>query len=127
DVRKLLDVLNRLVDVGNTVVVVEHNLDVIKSADWVIDLGPEAGDAGGRVVAEGPPETVAATSGSHTGEVLKAVLAAGPRAARPRFDPTATEETRASDLDLDDVGKDAQLPWEADGRRWHTESRITTK
>ena len=56
DIRKLLDVLNRLVDLGNTVIVVEHNLDVIKTADWIIDLGPEAGDAGGTVVAEGTPE-----------------------------------------------------------------------
>src|SRR5205807_1311859 len=79
DVRKLLDVLNRLVDAGNTVIVVEHNLDVIKSADWVIDLGPDAGDAGGRIVAAGTPEDVADAAESHTGAVLKAVLAAGPR------------------------------------------------
>src|SRR5262249_23027282 len=58
DISKLLEVLNRLVDLGNTVLVVEHNLDVIKTADWVIDLGPEAGDAGGRIVAEGTPEGV---------------------------------------------------------------------
>src|SRR5213079_963066 len=58
DIRKLLDVLNRLVDLGNTVIVVEHNLDVIKTVDWVIDLGPEAGADGGRVVAEGTPEQV---------------------------------------------------------------------
>src|SRR5205085_3000700 len=83
DVRKLLDVLNRLVDCGNTVIVVEHNLDVIKSADWVIDLGPEAGDAGGYLVAEGTPEEVAATPGSHTGAALKTVLAAGPHVERP--------------------------------------------
>jgi len=60
DIRKLLDVLNRLVDLGNTVIVVEHNLDVIKTADWVIDLGPEAGAQGGTIVAEGTPEDVAA-------------------------------------------------------------------
>jgi excinuclease ABC subunit A len=70
DVRKLLDVLNRLVDQGNTIVVIEHNLDVIKSADWIIDLGPEGGEAGGRVVAQGPPEQVASTKGSHTGRFL---------------------------------------------------------
>jgi excinuclease ABC subunit A len=74
DVRRLLDVLNRLVDNGNTVVVIEHNLDVVKSADWIIDLGPEGGDRGGRVVAEGTPEQVAKTAGSYTGEVLKPVL-----------------------------------------------------
>jgi excinuclease ABC subunit A len=70
DVRKLLDVLNRLVDQGNTIVVIEHNLDVVKSADWVVDLGPEGGDGGGRVIAQGPPEQVASTRGSHTGAFL---------------------------------------------------------
>ena len=83
DVRVLIQVLDRLVDAGNTVVVIEHHLDVIKRADWVIDLGPEAGDAGGRVVVQGTPETVAATPGSHTGRflapVLGAVAAAGNR------------------------------------------------
>jgi excinuclease ABC subunit A len=77
DVRLLLEVLHRLVDKGNTVVVIEHNLDVVKTADWVIDLGPEGGDAGGRVVAAGAPETVARTKGSHTGEYLRKVLQAG--------------------------------------------------
>ena len=75
DMRKLLDVLGRLVDQGNTVVVIEHNLDVIKTADWIIDLGPEGGDKGGTVIAEGTPEQVAKTAGSYTGEVLKPVLA----------------------------------------------------
>jgi excinuclease ABC subunit A len=77
DVRLLLDVLHRLVDKGNTVVVIEHNLDVVKTADWVIDLGPEGGDAGGRVVATGSPEAVARTKGSHTGQYLRKVLQAG--------------------------------------------------
>jgi excinuclease ABC subunit A len=70
DVRKLLNVVSRLVDQGNTVIVIEHNLDVIKSADWIIDLGPEGGDRGGSIVAVGTPEDVAAASGSYTGEVL---------------------------------------------------------
>jgi excinuclease ABC subunit A len=70
DVRKLLDVLNRLVDQGNTVLVIEHNLDVVKSADWIVDLGPEGGEGGGRIVAQGPPEEVARTKGSHTGRFL---------------------------------------------------------
>jgi len=74
DVRTLLEVLHKLVDKGNTVVVIEHNLDVIKTADWVIDLGPDAGPDGGTVVAEGTPEQVAAVAGSHTGRFLRAVL-----------------------------------------------------
>ncbi len=75
DIDLLLRVLHRLRDHGNTVVVIEHNLDVIKTADWVIDLGPEGGDGGGRVIAEGSPEDVAANKGSHTGQYLKEVLA----------------------------------------------------
>ncbi len=74
DIKKLLGVLNRLVEQGNTVVVIEHNLDVIKTADWVIDLGPEGGDAGGRVVAAGSPEEVARVKGSRTGQFLKKLL-----------------------------------------------------
>jgi len=75
DVRRLLTVLSRLVDQGNTVLVIEHNLDVIKTADWLIDLGPEGGVGGGRLVAEGPPETVAAVDDSHTGRYLRQLLA----------------------------------------------------
>jgi excinuclease ABC subunit A len=74
DVEKLLLVLNRLVDAGNTVVVIEHNLDVIKTADWIIDLGPGGGDAGGTLIAEGAPERVAATAESHTGAFLRHIL-----------------------------------------------------
>jgi excinuclease ABC subunit A len=85
DVRKLLQLLHKLVEKGNTVLVVEHNLDVIKTADRVIDLGPDGGDAGGRLVAEGTPEQVAAVEASHTGRFLARVLAppAAPRARRP--------------------------------------------
>jgi excinuclease ABC subunit A len=75
DVRRLLEVLGRLVDQGNTVVVIEHNLDVVKTADWIVDLGPAGGDRGGRLVAEGTPEQVAKTPGSATGAVLTPVLA----------------------------------------------------
>jgi excinuclease ABC subunit A len=75
DVRKLLHVLQRLVDQGNTVIVIEHNLDVIKSADWIVDLGPEGGDGGGLVVAEGPPEKIAKTPESYTGQFLASLLA----------------------------------------------------
>jgi excinuclease ABC subunit A len=74
DVKRLLGVLNRLVDAGNTVLVVEHHLDVIKSADWVVDLGPEGGDEGGEIVGEGPPEVVAQTPGSYTGKFLAEIL-----------------------------------------------------
>ncbi|MBI2011129.1 MAG: excinuclease ABC subunit UvrA, partial [Candidatus Colwellbacteria bacterium] len=74
DVQKLLDVLQRLVDRGNTVVVIEHNLDVIKTADWVIDLGPEGGDKGGEVVGAGTPEDIKRRAGSYTGEYLRKVL-----------------------------------------------------
>jgi excinuclease ABC subunit A len=74
DVRKLLIVLNSLVDKGNTVIVIEHNLDVIKSADWLLDLGPEGGFRGGELVAEGTPEQVAKVKGSFTGSFLKEVL-----------------------------------------------------
>jgi excinuclease ABC subunit A len=71
DVRRLLEVLHRLTDLGNTVIIIEHNLDVVRNADWIIDLGPEGGEDGGRIIAEGPPEQVARTSGSHTGEFLR--------------------------------------------------------
>ncbi|UWR62984.1 excinuclease ABC subunit UvrA [Phaeobacter inhibens] len=74
DVRKLLEVLHELVEQGNSVVVIEHNLDVIKTADWIIDIGPEGGDGGGEIVAAGTPEDVAATKGSHTGHYLKEIL-----------------------------------------------------
>jgi len=77
DIRRLLGVLSRLVDQGNTVLVIEHNLDVIKSADWVIDLGPEGGDGGGMVIVEGSPEAVAKTADSYTGQFLAPVLARG--------------------------------------------------
>jgi excinuclease ABC subunit A len=76
DVRKLLDVLQRLVSLGNTVLIIEHHLDVIKQADWIIDLGPEGGEGGGRIVAQGPPELVARTRKSYTGQALARVLPA---------------------------------------------------
>jgi excinuclease ABC subunit A len=74
DVRKLLEVLHALVDQGNTVIVIEHNLEVIKTADWILDLGPEGGDGGGLIVAEGTPEDIAANPASHTGRFLAALL-----------------------------------------------------
>jgi excinuclease ABC subunit A len=74
DIQLLLNVLHRLRDHGNTVVVIEHNLDVIKTADWLIDMGPEGGDGGGTIVAEGSPESVAENPRSHTGKYLKPML-----------------------------------------------------
>jgi excinuclease ABC subunit A len=79
DVRKLLEVLHELVDQGNSVIVIEHNLDVVKTADYIIDIGPEGGDGGGQIVAKGTPEVVAGILGSHTGRYLKDMLA--PKAA----------------------------------------------
>jgi excinuclease ABC subunit A len=76
DIELLLTVLHRLRDQGNTVVVIEHNLDVVKTADWVIDLGPEGGAGGGQIIAEGTPEEVAANSASHTGGFLARMLTA---------------------------------------------------
>jgi excinuclease ABC subunit A len=74
DIQKLLEVVNRLVDTGNTVIVIEHNLDVIKTADWILDLGPEGGGEGGRVLAIGTPEQVAKHRGSVTGKYLAPYL-----------------------------------------------------
>ncbi len=126
DIRKLLEVLNRLVDLGNTVIVIEHNMDVIKTADWVIDLGPEAGDAGGQVVAAGTPEEIVrkAKSISHTAEILADVLKAGPHAERPRYQPHAEEAASQDETQVEPIGQDAQMPWEVDGRRWHTVERV---
>ncbi|MCP4684729.1 MAG: hypothetical protein GY867_04695, partial [bacterium] len=74
DIRMLLTVLNELVERGNTVVVIEHNMDVIKTADWVIDIGPEGGDDGGKIIASGTPEDVAKVKKSYTGQYLKDVV-----------------------------------------------------
>ncbi len=138
DIRKLLDVLNRLVDLGNTVIVIEHNLDVIKTADWIIDLGPEAGDAGGQIVAQGTPEDVAKHGNvSHTAKFLAEVLAAGPVAARGLAPPTPaacglaladSEQPPSSAKPQAAVGcAKPQAAWEIDGRRWHTEQRLSHK
>jgi excinuclease ABC subunit A len=81
DIERLLEVLQRLVDAGNTVLVIEHNLDVIKQADWIVDLGPEGGEAGGEVIATGTPEQVAKVAGSYTGQFLRELL---PKPARAR-------------------------------------------
>ncbi|REJ66425.1 MAG: excinuclease ABC subunit UvrA [Planctomycetota bacterium] len=139
DLIKLLDVLNRLVDLGNTVVVIEHNLDVIKTADWIVEMGPEAGDEGGYHVASGTPEEIVKHAGqarrggkvrgrkrlrSHTGEVLEPVLAAGPLVERKVFDFAAAAAELEGDQSITDVGRDTKMPWEIDGRRWHTRDRV---
>ena len=174
DLNKLLDVLHRLVDLGNSVVVIEHNLDVIKSADWVIDMGPEAGGDGGEVVAAGTPEDIvryaheAAKNGrsrtkslsernkngattkpsrksnpnkkqaksgeaasaliesghrSYTGEALLAVLEQGPLVHRERY-AVEPPETQEGELDIKDVGAETAMPWQIDGRSWHTQDRV---
>ncbi len=130
DIAKLLDVLHRLVDLGNTVVVIEHNLDIIKQADWIVDIGPEAGSGGGQVVAMGTPEDVVAKSGksklfSHTAAALAPVLEAGPRVKRKRFDFVAAEAEQEGDLDINELGSSVKMPWEIDGRRWHTHDRVS--
>ena len=130
DVRKLLDVVHRLADLGNTVVVIEHNLEVIKTADWLIDMGPEAGLEGGEVVVEGPPEVVAKCAKSLTGAILKGVLKAGPHADRPRFDPKAAakkllDELKKAAAAEKALGGTVKPPWEEDGRAWHCRERVS--
>jgi excinuclease ABC subunit A len=148
DIRKLLDVLHRLVDVGNTVVLIEHNLDMIKAADWVLDMGPEAGQSGGQIVVAGTPEEVAdyarkalessadktsksskLASGnpprSYTGEALLPVLQSDPYEQRTLFDPAREDRWKQGDMDIEDVGASVPMPWEVDGRFWHTEGRIS--
>ncbi|MFT5523442.1 MAG: excinuclease ABC subunit A [Pirellulaceae bacterium] len=140
DLAKLLDVLQRLVDLGNTVVLIEHNLDVIKTADWIIDMGPEAGIEGGQVVATGTPEDVVAKQVarkgprkvdaipmSHTAVVLRPVLKAGPHEELKRFDPSTASGKQEDDLDISEVGKDAKMPWQIDGLKWHSVDRVGRK
>jgi excinuclease ABC subunit A len=146
DIVKLLSVLNSLVEQGNTVVVIEHNLDVIKTADWVVDLGPEAGAGGGRIVVQGTPEAVVAHTQqagrnpgggkrkskteasqrlrSWTGELLAPVLAESTRGTITTFDARQALARRATDVSLEALGRAAKLPWELDGRKWHTQDRM---
>lgn len=140
DVRKLLEVLHRLVDLGNTVVLVEHNLDVIKNSDWIIDLGPEAGPEGGIVVAQGPPESIVdgkweklepsdtpsnTTGLSHTAKALLPVLKAGPVAMRPVYNLIKALSEKEKSINIKDLGDEVKMPWESDGKAWHTINRIT--
>ncbi len=138
DLAKLLVVLQRLVDLGNTVLLIEHNLDIIKAADWVIDMGPEAGHGGGRVVTAGTPEQVVAYAAlarsaaskksdttwprSWTGEALESVLQAGPY--EKRLDYVPPSETAPLEVELAELSQQAKMPWEENGRRWHTQDRV---
>ena len=133
DLAKLLEVMQRLVDLGNTVVLIEHNLDMIKAADFVIDLGPEAGIDGGQIVAQGTPEAIVKYASaakraksnmrSWTGEALAPVLKAGPYKERKTYDDSM-DRWKKGDMDIEDVGKSVKMPWQADGRRWHTQDRV---
>lgn len=142
DLQKLLDVIQRLIDIGNTVVLIEHNLDMIKAADWVVDLGPEAGAGGGQIVVQGTPETVVeyakkarsaagkngkSKSGmprSWTGEALEPILASNLYKKRKVYDPANDDRWKKGDMDIEDIGATAQMPWESDGRQWHTKDRV---
>jgi excinuclease ABC subunit A len=115
DVRKLLEVLHRLVDLGNSVIIIEHNLDVIRNADWVIDLGPEGGEDGGHIVGEGRPAKIAATPGSYTGQFLKRYY----KLANGRLAPAEPEEelVPASNSNDDGVGSSAGGPSSTDDQK----------
>ena len=157
DLRKLLRVLHRLVDLGNTVVTIEHNLDVIKTADWVIDMGPEAGEEGGEVIFTGTPEDLISLTNrlpdakgigrksprtkkktspqsrsnkprlSHTAIALRPVLEAGPHAEREVAPPTKTDsDDKPVDLAAE-LGGEVKMPWQTDGRKWHTVDRVSLK
>lgn len=135
DIRKLLSVLNSLVEQGNTVVVIEHNLDVIKTADWVVDVGPDAGAGGGRIVAAGTPEDVVAYAKSvnsrsnlprsWTGELLAQALETSTTGRIEVFDVADVAKRRSTDLSVSELGKEARLPWETDGQRWHTQECLS--
>ena len=138
DLVKLLEVLQRLVDLGNTVVVIEHNLDVVKTADWIIDLGPEAGDEGGKIVFAGTPEDLAEytkrqqKSGkglvSYTGLALLPELKSGTYFKREKYQrteiPILPEIEIERSIDFGAIGLDAKTPWETDGVKWHTQQRV---
>jgi excinuclease ABC subunit A len=155
DIAKLLNVLHRLVDVGNTVVVIEHNLDVIKSSDWVIELGPDAGWQGGQLVFAGLPEDLVAYARGtspdtdstrvgekqvsyeigksspqlrcHTGEALAAILDAGPYVERVPYDPNTEWAKLPGDQSFNDIAKQSLSPWQVDGRKWHLETGLDRK
>ncbi|MCL2306039.1 MAG: ATP-binding cassette domain-containing protein [Planctomycetaceae bacterium] len=142
DLTKLLEMIQRLVDLGNTVIVIEHNLDMIKSADWIVDLGPEAGLEGGYLVFAGTPEQLITNYElritdskkrkggfySHTAAALAPVLALGNYEERKPYIPGSVPKT-IEPLErfpvFADSSEDAKMPWETDGRRWHTKDRLS--
>jgi len=127
DLKKLLAVLHRLVDLGNTCICIEHNLDVIKTADWIIDLGPEAGEDGGIVIAEGTPEAIVELAESHTGRALEPMLRAGPHRVRRVHDPSRQDDLQKTLSAPIDLGADVKMPWERNGREWHTVNHVDHK
>lgn len=145
DIIKLLEVMQRLVDLGNTVLVIEHNLDVVKAADHVMDLGPEAGSQGGLLVFAGTPEGLVAHTHaemqqrlkgskvkanatpllrSYTGEALLPLMDSAEYVDRERFEVEMLTQTLEGDIELDQIGRDTLLPWQADGKRWHTKDSV---
>ena len=149
DLQNLLNVLHRLADVGNTVIVIEHNLDVIKNADWIVDLGPEAGNEGGNLVFAGTPEELIEKqrkSGgltppdrggrkkkekflSYTAQTLLPIFTEGEFAERKTHHnkEDAEERTIETKVDLRELGMDVKMPWETNGWRWHTKDRVSRK
>ena len=124
DIQKLLAVLNRLVDAGHTALLIEHNMDVVKTADYVIDLGPVGGDDGGYLVASGPPEQVAHCRTSATASYLAQAIEESPKQQREVHEgPVRRRQARISLEEAEDV----QRPWETDGRRWHTKERVNER
>jgi excinuclease ABC subunit A len=112
DVRKLLEVLHRLADQGNSIIIIEHNLDVIRNADWILDLGPEGGEDGGRIVAEGRPWRIAATSGSYTGEFLARYY----EASSGWVEPTESESSADGQTEPEEAPKNGTKPGKRAGR-----------
>lgn len=132
DLQKLLHVLQRLVDLGNSVVVIEHNLDIIKACDWMIEMGPEAGEAGGTMVACGTPEDIVAIAQAesrtiHTAPYLAKTLSEGTYEERAVFSPKNAFAKLDGDVEIADLGSRAEMPWQVDGRRWHTQERVDRK